>query len=90
MNPIVSVALALWTSLIVFVFTEIGEPVTNEFELFDLELRNCNWYLFSKEMRRMLIVLMVNAQKQTVIYGYGNIFCVRQVFRKVLLLAAWL
>lgn len=83
MNPFKSFTMLFWSLLIAFMFCQCGEMVTSQFDLFNLELSKCNWHLFSMNMQQLLIVFMANAQQPTIVCGFGNIFCVREVFRKV-------
>lgn len=58
--------------------------VTIQFENFNNELDKCNWYTFPIEFQKMYIIVVQNAQKPVIIYGFGNIFCMRDAMKKVL------
>ena len=62
---------------------ELGNLVTNQYELFNDELCQCKWYSSSHEIQNMLIILMANGQQTTYIEGFGNILCTREAFKKV-------
>lgn len=67
----------------IFFFCILGEMVTNQFEMFNDELSQCNWYVLPFELQKIMIIVIVNAQRETVIRGFGNILCTRQTFKKV-------
>lgn len=75
--------LQFWSLLMIFFFCILGEMVTNQFEMFNDELNQCNWYVLPLELQKIMIIVMVNAQRETVIRGFGNILCTRQTFKKV-------
>lgn len=58
--------------------------IKNQFEMFNDELNQCiDWYALPIGLQKLLIIVMTNAQRETVIRGFGNIFCTRTTFRKV-------
>lgn len=59
--------------------------VCNQFEMFNHELDQCNWYLYPIKMQRMLAIVMVNSQQTVFIRGYGNLACVRDYFKRVII-----
>lgn len=63
--------------------SEFGELVTNRFHQFDEKLCQCDWYLFSLEMKQLYLIFMQNTQQPTLMCGFGNIVCTRDVFKKV-------
>lgn len=73
----------IWSFGITLFFCEFGERVRNEFEGLNDMIDELDWYLFPMEIQRMLPIIMIAAQKPVVIRGFGNIACVREVFRKV-------
>lgn len=78
-----SIFMIFWTSVLIFVFCEIGHLVTQQFEKFNAELNQCNWYLYSLEMQRILAIFMSNAHQSTYIRGIGNILCSRRKIKEV-------
>lgn len=73
----------LWSFGLLGFFCEFGEMVTNQFELFDVELWQCDWYFFPMKLQRMLVLIMTNTQKTTQIQGYANTLCSRSAFKEV-------
>lgn len=63
--------------------SEFGERVINKFNEFDDELCEGNWYLFPPEMRKLYLIFMNDTQQPAYMYGFGNILCTRDVFKKV-------
>lgn len=72
-----------WALMLLFCYCELGEIVTNQFNMFDNELCRYDWYLFSIEMQRIFLIVMSNTQNSTTIRGYGNIVCTRDAFKQV-------
>lgn len=61
----------------------MGQQVTDEFDRYNDELGHYNWYLLPYKFQKMIVVLTINAQKPTIIRGYGNMRCVRYEFKDV-------
>lgn len=78
--------LTFWSIAFIFFLCECGERVTHQFETFNYELDKCNWYLYPMGMQRILIIVMTNSQQSMFIRGYGNLTCVRDAFKKVIIL----
>lgn len=64
-------------------FCEFGEMITEQFIVFNDELSQCKWYLFSMNIQRMFATFMAYTQKPMSIRGSGNIMCTRESFKKV-------
>lgn len=75
--------LIFWSFVILFIFCECSQHVTNKFDTFNDELSQCDWYLFTNAMQRMLLIVLVNAQQSIFIHGYGDIQCTRDTFKNV-------
>lgn len=67
-----------------YMFCELGEKVSKQFEMFDDALSQCNWYAFPLKIQRILIIFMANSQDPAFLRGYGNILCTRETFKKVI------
>lgn len=80
---IVIILLLFWAFSIIFLYCEIGERVTHEFNEFNEQFCQCNWYSFSIEMQRMFIIVMSNTQRPAIIQGYANTVCTRDAFKQV-------
>lgn len=68
---------------LIFLLCELGEMVTNQYEMLDFEMYQCDWYLFSVGMQRSLVIFMSFSQQPIMIQGFGNTRCVRDTFKKV-------
>ena len=71
------------TFVLIFACYDSGELMTNQFEIFDKQLCECNWYLFSIEMQRILVIFITITKQPTIIRCYGNIEITRETFKKV-------
>lgn len=69
-----------------FTCCNFGEMTSYQFEMFDEQLYQSNWYLFSNEMQRMLIVFMSFTVQPAILHGYGNVEATRATFKQVILL----
>lgn len=67
----------------VFFYCELGETVTQYFNIFHEHLCQSNWYKFPIDVQRMLIIFMLDTQQPAAITGYGNIECTRDSFKNV-------
>lgn len=83
MDIITTFSQFLWAFLSNFFYCEIGERVTRQFDLFDEELRRCDWYLFPIEMQRLILITMSGSQHPEIIRGYANSVCTRDAFKRV-------
>lgn len=68
---------------IAFVFCHFGERVTSEIETINAIIYNCDWHIFTVEMKKCLIIMMQIAQKPVYIHSYPPILCTHDVFKKV-------
>lgn len=73
-----------WAFVFMGVFTEFGELVTDQFEMFNDTLNQSRWYLYPIDVQQMLLLLTANAQRTTFIQGFGNIICARETFKGVI------
>lgn len=73
-----------WSFAICGFYCEFGEMVTHQFHLFDDEIYRCNWYLLPVRLQKMHLIFMQNTQQPTIIRGYPNIWCTREIFKMVI------
>lgn len=66
-----------------FVLCELGEHVAQKFDTFNMELCQCNWYMFPIKIQRMFQIFITDTQKPKFIRTRGNILCTREVFKEV-------
>lgn len=74
---------AVSTTICLFAFCMFGENLAEQFDMLDVKLYQCDWFLFPIDIQRMLITLMSNTQQPAAIIGYGNIECTRETFKRV-------
>lgn len=85
-NPIELISplvLILWSIVALFRFCEVGERVTNQFNVYNKELDRCKWYKYPIEIQRIFATAVLNSQQPVIIRGYGNTLCTRDAFRQV-------
>lgn len=75
--------LVFWSFIPLAVYTSCGHAVSNQFEMFYQEVCQCNWYFFPVELQHILMIVVLNTQKPTIIRGLGNACCTREAFKKV-------
>lgn len=78
--PIFSIA---WSFIIIFCVCEFGERLTQQFDMFDVTLCECTWYLMPIELQRMLVIVMSNARQPIHMSSYGGIQSTRNSFKQV-------
>lgn len=66
-----------------FSVCEIGQSVDNQFDRLSDMVYECDWYLLSLTLQRMLITVIANAQEPVSIRSFGNIKCSRESFMRV-------
>lgn len=76
----------LGSLVLIFFLCELGNMVTNQYELLNDEMYQCDWYSFSIEMQQMFVTFMSFTQQPVLIHGYGNTLtqCRRDTFKKVI------
>ena len=72
-----------WEYTMNFVFGEIGERVTDQFEQFGDEVGRCDWNELPIEMQRMYLIFLSDTQQPKQIQSYGGITCTREQFKAV-------
>lgn len=74
----------IWSFTIIFIFCELGQMVTNQFDTFCEELCEIDWNLLPNSAQKMLLIFLGHAQSSTYIRSYGGILCTRDSFEKVI------
>lgn len=69
---------------LVFIACELCERVSDAFNQIDEVIDQLDWYKYPPDIKRMLPVIMINAQESIVIECFGSISCSRMVFKQVL------
>lgn len=80
MKPLLMV---FWSFFVIYLFCELGERVSSQFDELSDAIYQSEWYEFPMDVRRVLPILMMAAQKQVVPRGFGNLLCTREFFKKV-------
>lgn len=81
---IISIALAgLYTFVFNSVVCELGQWMTNQYEVFEDELTTCDWYALPIEMQQLYLIFLLDAQQPIHIQCYGGIACSRETFKVV-------
>lgn len=68
---------------IIFILSEFGEMVNNEFAAFDGKLCQCVWYNFPNQTQQIFGAFMMYSQDLVIIQGFGNARCTRDTFKRV-------
>lgn len=69
--------------LLLYVQNELDQRFSNAIKEIDDVIIQFDWYLFTREIQRVLPTVMQSAQKPYVIICFGNVLCGRKQFRKV-------
>lgn len=72
-----------WAFAMIAFYCEFSQIMCDEFDLFNEELQNLDWHLFSVDMQRIFLMFILDTQQSTVVRGYGNILCTRETFKEV-------
>lgn len=67
----------------VFAACELGQRITDAFDEVNFTFVQFDWYLFPTEIKRMLPVIIANAQQPYEMECFGSITCSRDVFKNV-------
>lgn len=78
------VNLMFWSFVLIYLFCEMGQSVTNQFEMFEEELCRRDWYLFPLKLQRIHLIVLANAQQPTTLNGFANLVCIRESMKTVI------
>lgn len=67
----------------VFISCEIGQRMTDAFDQISTSIDKSDWYLFPNNIKRMLPMIVANAQRLVELECFGSITCTREVFKNV-------
>lgn len=62
--------------------------MSNRFQRIDIYME-CDWYLFSPQMQRILPIMLLNSD-DVIIQGYGNISFTRELLKSVIANVKWI
>lgn len=66
-----------------FIACDLGQRLDDAFAEIGELIYQCDWHLFSVEMRRMVVVMITVLQQPLSFKCFGSISCSREVFKKV-------
>lgn len=75
--------LIFWSFALVFLFCNVGESVTTQFNSIHRTIYECDWYLYPNNLQRILPTIMVSTQKPVILRSFGNVDCTREAFKSV-------
>lgn len=67
----------------VFIACELGQRISEAFEEIDYTREQFEWYLFPIEIKRVLMMIIVNAQQPVSLECFGRIICTRETLKNV-------
>lgn len=76
------ICLMIWSILILLSNCEMGQNVSNQFQVLSEEICKCDWYLMPHNLQRILIIIILNVQP-VLISGFANVVCSRDSFKRV-------
>lgn len=68
--------------VLLFVVCEIGQQTTDAFNEVEYAIDRLDWYLYPIKMQKMLVPIMVYAQKPVDMEFFGSFTCNRDQFKK--------
>lgn len=83
MEIILFVGLLILTIIGIFGFCEFGGKISAAFEKIDIVLDQLKWYWMPSDTRRMLLTILIVAQKPVELGIFGSISCNRRTFKEV-------
>lgn len=72
-----------WAFVIVFASCEVCERMSDEFEQIFAIYDQFKWYRFPMKLKKMLLIVFINAQQSVHFECFGSIPSDRQTFQKV-------
>lgn len=67
----------------IFIICDVCQRTTNAFDEILDEVIQSDWYLFPKEIKRILPMILLELQQPTVMKLFGNISGCRDTFKRV-------
>lgn len=68
---------------LVLISCELGQRMTNAFEIFEVVMCKLDWLLFPVEVQQLLPPLLIIAQQPVRLECFGSNACMRESFKKV-------
>lgn len=82
-DAVTVVILVLWVFVLLSIFCDFGQKLTDQFESFEAEMYKCKWYIFPIKMKHFFRFAIMNAQELVAIQGFGNIGLSRRTSKTV-------
>lgn len=82
-NTIITLMWMCWTFAQMFIFCELGENVTDQFNQISNAIYSSDWYMFPKEIQRIIPIIAMSAQRPVIIQGFVNLKCTREASSRV-------
>lgn len=73
-----------WSFVQIFLFCELGEILTSQYDKLNGIIFECEWYKFPIGTQKTLPIITMGFRIPVVISGYGNIRCTRRTFHNVM------
>lgn len=74
----------IFATATVFIACELSQRLIDAFDKIHLNIDRCAWYLFPKEIKRILPIVIVYAQEPVSLECFGSLICNRDVFKNVI------
>lgn len=73
----------VWSIIATFIVCEFGQRVNTAFEELNDRIDEFDWYMYPMEIQRIAPIIMAAIQRRVIVQAFGNIVCIRQLFKKV-------
>lgn len=67
----------------VFIMCELSQRITNSFEDMSDKIQSFEWYLFPREIQKILPINLIATQQPVVLECFGSVGALRETFKKV-------
>lgn len=68
---------------VVMALCELGQRMTDAFEVINDEFNKFDWYLLPPQIQRLLPIIIIATQQEVQLECFGSIACTRETFRGV-------
>lgn len=80
---ILPLPMMFWSFAQIFLFCELGERLTEQFDEIDKEILNIEWYTFPTDVQKVILMVMNATKRPVMLCGIGSIRCTRMGFKDV-------
>lgn len=71
-----------WSNAIIYLICEYGQMLTNYFDQLSNAFWECDWIAFPKDIQRIFLIIIHNAQQEVIIEIFDKASCSRETFKK--------